>query len=676
MNKTIHFIIITFMLVMSNCMFISELSAQFTIKENFQGSSVGSSIVLGGTPSAYLTSGIDDPVNEGWLRLTNCDGNQKGFAYINSTFPSTLGVLIDIEYKIWRSKDDSYDGADGIGIFFFDANSTFRLGGYGGSLGYAPNTPTTSTGLAGGYMGIGLDEYGNFSNHDEGRNGGPGVRCNSVTLRGPTTNNANTTNPWLATRQLQTNSALNNNSIDYNTTTATRPSDATFYRRVKISIVPTADGKYQITVVWRTTPTGADVNLIDYITTQAPPAYMKVGFAASTGGGYNYHEIRNVLITTPGGVRVDKDVDKSLAKVGDQLTYTINAYNSTTSLITNLLLSDTIRDGNGNLIDLNSNIFTINSIKYSNNGNSTNTATDYTTGTPYVNGTIYTKLPGNGGFTNPFSAKLNMTTNSTSTFTVVGTIKNLPAGGGVIKNSVGIDPVPTGITDEDLTNNYYSTTTNVLNADFVINNTVNNSCADPTNGNTYTLLVSNNGTENSIAGNTVTVTDTIPSGFLITGTVGTGWVVSNTGNIYTFTRSDVLVFGQAYPPITINFKPLLSGTSWVNRAGVKYSGIEATIVNNNSNVILNALPAAPVVISPVIYCEGNTAIPLTAAGTNLMWYNIIGGAGSSAAPTPNTVTVGTKTYYVSQNNGMCESALTPIVVTVNPEPITSTIYHQ
>ena len=31
---------------------------------------------------------------------------------------------------------------------------------------------------------------------------------------------------------------------------------------------------------------------------------LKIGFAASTGYEYNYHEIRNLFVTTPGGTSV------------------------------------------------------------------------------------------------------------------------------------------------------------------------------------------------------------------------------------------------------------------------------------------------------------------------------------------------------------------------------------
>jgi hypothetical protein len=83
-----------------------------------------------------------------------------------------------------------------------------------------------------------------------------------------------------------------------------------------------------------------------------------------------------------------------------------------------------------------------------------------------------------------------------------------------------------------------------------------------------------------------------------------------------------------------------------------------------------AAPPAPIVISPLNYCQGATAVPLTAtpsAGGTLNWYgtNATGGTASPTAPTPSTATVGSTTYYVSQTVGGCESPRSAVVVNVN-----------
>ncbi|WP_124020470.1 choice-of-anchor A family protein, partial [Flavobacterium tructae] len=82
---------------------------------------------------------------------------------------------------------------------------------------------------------------------------------------------------------------------------------------------------------------------------------------------------------------------------------------------------------------------------------------------------------------------------------------------------------------------------------------------------------------------------------------------------------------------------------------------------------------APVVTTPVNYCQDETATALTATGSNLKWYTAqTGGVGSATAPTPVTTAVGTTTYYVSQTVGNCESARTAIDVVVKERPVKPT----
>ncbi|MBA0883276.1 T9SS type B sorting domain-containing protein [Flavobacterium undicola] len=77
----------------------------------------------------------------------------------------------------------------------------------------------------------------------------------------------------------------------------------------------------------------------------------------------------------------------------------------------------------------------------------------------------------------------------------------------------------------------------------------------------------------------------------------------------------------------------------------------------------------PTVSSPVYYCQGSTAVALTATpspGATLNWYGIaaVGGTASSIAQTPSTTTVGSTSYYVSQTIGAVESTRSSIVVNV------------
>lgn len=572
--------------------FSTQGRAQFTIKENFMGSSVGGDIILGGTgtgnQNAYLTSGNNynsgDPINQGWLRLTEAATYRAGYAYIDKSFPSTLGVSIEFEYKSWRNQSDPYNGADGFSIFLFDATTPFRIGAYGGSLGYA-NRNAPSNGMPGAYLGIGIDEFGDFANNREQRNGGVnGLLPNSITLRG----SASSGWKYLTSKQLQTSSSDDGpGSMDYNTITSTRPDDNTFYRKVKVLIVPSGTAsspKYHISVYWVTSPNGAYGSpVLEYDTTEKIPDKIKLGFAASTGAGFNCHEIRNMLITTPGNVRVQKRVDKTSQTIGNDLTYTINATNDTPASLNGILLNDTIRDNAGKILSQN-NDFQIKSITFNNQGFSGNTAAGFPSGTAVTS-----------GFSNPFSTTMNMQANSTSSFTIVGTIKKMPDGG-VINNYVGIDPTPTGITDVDWTNNYSSVSTTVLypSLDLKTDKGVDNHGRAKKTGNVFSIQVTNVSSvdKGSDATAPVVVTDTIPAGLTVTdytgragGLAANGWTASVSNNIYTFTRSDVLKSQFAYPVIAINVTPDTLHRSWSNTASLSYK-YDNNSDNNRSSTVL------------------------------------------------------------------------------------------
>ncbi|WP_285545321.1 Ig-like domain-containing protein, partial [Dyadobacter frigoris] len=82
-------------------------------------------------------------------------------------------------------------------------------------------------------------------------------------------------------------------------------------------------------------------------------------------------------------------------------------------------------------------------------------------------------------------------------------------------------------------------------------------------------------------------------------------------------------------------------------------------------VIVTCATPAPTVVSPVNYNVGATATALPAV-LNGLWYDVAtGGTGLATVPTPSTVTVGTKSYFVSQTLNGCEGPRAEIKVTVN-----------
>lgn len=98
----------------------------------------------------------------------------------------------------------------------------------------------------------------------------------------------------------------------------------------------------------------------------------------------------------------------------------------------------------------------------------------------------------------------------------------------------------------------------------------------------------------------------------------------------------------------------------------------------NIQVVINPLPTAPTVTSPIAICVGGATTALTATGTDLKWYTVsTGGTSSTTAPTPSSATSGTTNYYVSQTSsvaaGACEGPRATIAVNINAYPDAPTV---
>ena len=123
-----------------------------------------------------------------------------------------------------------------------------------------------------------------------------------------------------------------------------------------------------------------------------------------------------------------------------------------------------------------------------------------------------------------------------------------------------------------------------------------------------------------------------------------------------------LTTGETYSPVLTNT------TTYYIDAGCSTSRIAiiATIIN---------LPDAPVVISPVFYCQNETPVALSATvspNSILNWYTVAtGGTSNATRPIPSSTTIGTTSYYVSQTNTAtgCEGARSEIKVTINARPL-------
>ena len=150
-------------------------------RANLNPSSIFNSNWLLSTSSGSF--GIPRIVNQGRLQLTNATNDNASAATVPGIFPAA-GNYISVEFQQYAYNNAS--GADGIAVTLSDYSVAPTPGAYGGSLGYAQKTGIN--GFAGGWIGVALDEYGNFENNTEGRSGGTppcaGQCRDSVGVRG------------------------------------------------------------------------------------------------------------------------------------------------------------------------------------------------------------------------------------------------------------------------------------------------------------------------------------------------------------------------------------------------------------------------------------------------------------------------------------------------------------
>lgn len=143
-------------------------------------------LVGGQTDSSTTTHSASwsDSIGNGALRFTNGYpyGHNENGAIVSST-PFNAGSGVQITFKTVTYRGDGSgtatlatgnDGADGMSFYLIDATHYSPtgttppwngIGSYGGSLGYTcSNANPPFDGLDGGYIGLGIDEFGNFLN--------------------------------------------------------------------------------------------------------------------------------------------------------------------------------------------------------------------------------------------------------------------------------------------------------------------------------------------------------------------------------------------------------------------------------------------------------------------------------------------------------------------------------
>jgi hypothetical protein len=327
-----------------------------------------------------------DAAPHGYLRLTDAGLHGSGAALFNQAIPATAGL--DVTFDSWQYGSDPVGSVPADGISFFLVNGDVHLtapGAFGGSLGYAksqdePETDPTKPfmdGVAGGYLGVGLDVFGNFFADTEQRGHGcEGMRSpagqpwqdsnyydrgpNMVTLRGPgngiegycyitaTTDfphSDSPVKPWPSNLPGSLQGSTTSLPADVTPAEAEALLDVD-RRRVNVRITPVPDPRVIVTVDFNN-GTGPHQVLDVPAPTPVPPTY-KFGFAASTGNFDDVHLIRNVAINSDQPLpRLDlvKQVTEPRPghlTVGDQVHYQYTVTNSGTTPITGLVVHDNV----------------------------------------------------------------------------------------------------------------------------------------------------------------------------------------------------------------------------------------------------------------------------------------------------------------------------------------------
>ncbi|MBC9714298.1 hypothetical protein H9Y04_17190 [Streptomyces sp. TRM66268-LWL] len=222
---------------------------------------------------------VGDPVGQGALRLTTNATNQNGYVISRRAIPARAGMKFSVDFGIY-SPSRPNSPADGISLMLLDGKAEMPLksGKNGAGLGYV--------GITGGYLGIGLDVYGNFtSNKFDAAGGTDGRTPNSITVRGA----VGVKNPLVAT---------------YKSSRLLAPSGATNRadaRRTAI-IELSHEGVMKVSIDFHDgRPVREVIEPVDLdeIKGQPPvPDSLRIGIAASTGASTAIHEVWNGKIET------------------------------------------------------------------------------------------------------------------------------------------------------------------------------------------------------------------------------------------------------------------------------------------------------------------------------------------------------------------------------------------
>lgn len=563
-------------------------------------------------PAGATNGTIYDSPGNGALRLTPAKNDQAGFVLYNQLLPSNQGLVVSFEFYSYGGEV----GADGISLFLLDGSQPIptQAGAFGGSLGYGTNTTGANAGpgIAGGYVGVGIDEFGNYSNNSEGRVGGKfsgNVQVpDSVALRG---NQASSYEYLTGTNDL--------GDIDFAATFITdrnaaggiikRTARITLTPDNKISVEIDFGAGYQLVIPLYDLSNNVTADSRNDPVNQILPPTLRFGFASSTGTFTNIHEIQSLRIDTLVPPVADLSITKTdnldTANPGDTITYTIVATNNGPAGVFGASVTDTIPSQLEN-------------------------ATWTCTAKP---GSRCIAPTGSGNI----NTTINLLPNGAATFTVTAQVK---AGAtGSIENTASVAlPPNSGLTDPTPGNNSATDATSLpaITPDLAIEKTHTGNFIVGKQG-VYTLSVRNLPTNGPTTG-TVTITDTLPTGFSFVSATGTNWSCSASGQVVTCTYTGgVVAPGENLPAIALKVNVSSAAVGNItNTASVTTPGDDPNNPHQGKNTALDNTTVifGPVAHKSVRFLRDNDNTGTLTVGDDIQYKIIVQNLSSN--PTPFT----------------------------------------
>jgi hypothetical protein len=289
-----------------------------------------------------------DANGSGKLRLTANTAGKKGAIFASTSVPTSQGL--DATFNTYQYGSVAPNAADGMAFVLAAVNpaspaTPTATGPTGGSLGYSAFA--SASGLTNGYMAVGLDPFGNFSN---GKSGFEGSGCadppnitnrmpGQVVVRGPgngtvgycalNSSAATASSPSLTLAAVARAASVVPVEVVINPTTVplTTPSGVTAAAGgYAVRFTPIGGSAQTLTGALPTVPSGLYPST--WLNASGIPRQLAFGWVASTGSVTNFHELDNVVVNSLSPVpqlAVSQTSYANALTVGSPVTYTVTA---------------------------------------------------------------------------------------------------------------------------------------------------------------------------------------------------------------------------------------------------------------------------------------------------------------------------------------------------------------